>query len=67
MEGKSLVVKDKNDRFLREIRKAVPKLRVYNEIHSLSNEYRDISQPIIYTGKYDPLLSQIKYCTFILK
>ena len=38
------------------MKKAVPKLRVFEDIHSLSNQYERLIEPIVYTGKYDPIL-----------
>lgn len=39
MENKSMVAIDKNGRYLREMKKAIPKLRIFEEIHSLTNQY----------------------------
>jgi len=39
MENKTIIVKDKNNRFLRAIKKAIPKLRIINDIHTLNHHY----------------------------
>ena len=49
------------------MKKGVPKLRIFDEIHSLTNQYERITDPIVYTGKYDPILLKIEKCTYIVK
>lgn len=66
MEGKAVVVRDRNQRFEREVQRAVPKIKVFDEIRNLSNQYEHMTDPVLYIGKFDPFLLKVQKCTFIV-